>query len=88
MNKIIYKYPVPILDMIELDLPEGAIYLSCQVQGTNEKPFMWFIADPNQNDETRYFKVVQTGMKTDFTNLEYLGTFQTGYFVGHLFEII
>jgi hypothetical protein len=84
----IYKYEFNIRDDIELVLPQGASFLSVQVQ--NETPCMWFKVDPSRKKIVRYFRIFGTGhpMEDSFVD-KYLGTFQMmgGTLVWHLFEI-
>jgi hypothetical protein len=85
----IYKYGMPINDIITLQLPIGAKILDVQPQNGN--PFIWCLVDPNVDTEVRHFEVFGTGHKMSTgmgVNREYIGTFQTmgGALVFHLFE--
>ncbi len=72
-------------------MPRGTKFLSVQPQ--HEDIQMWFMMDPGfqvhseESMELRVFRVVATGEEFK-GNLEYLGTFQIGRFVYHLFENI
>ena len=84
----IWKYPVYPHEFSHM-MPQGAKFLS--VQAWQEDAQMWFSIDPGfqvcpggLRDE-RVFRVVAAGEEYE-GNLEYLGTFQTGRFVFHLFE--
>ncbi len=78
----IWKYPIYCNEFI-LTMPQGAKFLSVQPQ--HEDIQMWFSVDPGELTDERVFRVVATGEEYE-GNLEYLGTFQTGRFVFHLFE--
>ncbi len=84
----IWKYPVCQKEF-SLTMPRGAKFLSVQPQ--HEDIQMWFSIDPGfrvgpeELTDVRVFRVVATGEEYE-GNLEYLGAFQTGRFVFHLFE--
>lgn len=87
--KTIWKYPVVIDDIIELEIPRGAKFLTIQTQHGN--PCIWCIVDPLAPKDKKKFRIYGTGHKImDETNeYGYLGTFQisNGDSVFHLFEI-
>jgi hypothetical protein len=86
--KTIYKYPVPIDDDFELDLPVGARLLCVDTQ--RGVPNLWALVDmdPGLGSETRRFRLAGTGHPLDDRPLDYVGTFQLhrGSLVFHLFE--
>ena len=82
----IWKYQLEITGLTFLDIPKGAEFLSMQVQ--NGLPCMWFLVENEQERERRVFVVKTTGAELweDPGVQRYIGTFQTGGFVGHVFE--
>ena len=84
----IWKYPV-YPHVFSHTMPRGAKFLSVQPQ--HEDVQMWFSIDPGfqvaseELTDLRFFQVVATGEEYK-GNLVYLGTFQLGNFVFHLFE--
>ena len=57
--KRIFKYEIPIINGFSLDLPEGAVCLSAQVQ--RDVPQLWALVDPAAPTEPRWFAVIGTG---------------------------
>ena len=89
--KVIYKYPVPIVDRFSLNLPRGAQVLSVQMQYDN--PQMWVLQDTNTDvpPKPRKFAVFGTGHQIPADlSLHHLGTIQMvdGALVWHVFEIM
>lgn len=83
----VWKYPVPRLDSMEVQMPAGAQILTVQVQGVT--PVMWALVDPSAAKETRRFYVLGTGHPSEDRDLgRYVGSFQLhgGALVFHLFE--
>ncbi len=82
---IVWKFPFPITDDIEFEMPTGAQVLSVQVQGT--QPCIWVLCDPKAVLETRRFRLAGTGHDIDYP-VSYVGSFQLydGQLVFHLFE--
>lgn len=82
----VFKYDLPVADVVELELPVGAQVLTVQAQG--EVPRVWALVDEEAPLERRRFHVVGTGHDAGRTPAGgYLGTFQlyAGGFVGHVF---
>lgn len=79
----IWKYPVKGTHFA-LAMPEGARVLSVQIQ--HGEPVLWALVDPEGIRRERRFAIVGTGHDFDATALNYVGTFQEGPFVWHLFE--
>ena len=82
---IVWKFPFPIMDDLEFQMPVGAKVLTVDMQGAN--PAMWVLCDPTAKLETRRFRVAGTGHNIDYP-VSYIGTFQMrgGALVFHLFE--
>lgn len=85
MIKQIWKYK---LDSVhnEIQIPLDGKVLAVQTQ--NEIPHIWVLVNSDNEVQTRTFTVVGTGHSFDDTNKKYIGTFQDGPFVWHLFEIV
>lgn len=79
----IWKFGILLEPEFSREIPEGAEFLALQLQGSI--PTMWFKVDPSSPARERKFFVVGTGHEFDGSNL-YLGTFQTGPYVWHLFQ--
>lgn len=86
MNTI-WKYPVPINDYFELEMPQGAEILTVQMQ--YNEPQLWALVDKMAPRETRSFRLAGTGHPIDDPRLDYIGTVQMmeGQLVWHIFEI-
>lgn len=83
--KRIYKYQIPVNDLAAIEMPEGAIILTIQMQ--KSEPFLWALIDPDAKKSGRYFYLFGTGMEVR-EGLKYIGSFQmlSGDLVFHLFE--
>ena len=81
MVKQIWKYTVENI----IEIPKGAEVLTVQMQGPFN-PCIWVKVDPENELEKRQFVVIGTGQSFDDTNYEYIGTYQDGPLVWHLFE--
>lgn len=84
--KTIYKYPLQITDIQTIEIPHGFVPLSVQVQGTT--PVLWAIVDTLNNLACVEFTTVGTGheLPTRYSYGAYVGTYQLGAFVGHVFQ--
>ncbi len=82
----IYKYPIPVNDNIELELPMNSKILTIQMQ--KSKPFIWALVNPGKTiGQVRHLELYGTGMDVP-EGREYIGSFQMlgGDLVFHLFE--
>lgn len=88
MKGRIYKYPVTIDDVFDVEMPRGAQVLSVDVQGG--RPQMWARVDPSAPVEQRRFQLRGTGHPLNGNEGRFVGTFQMhgGSLVFHLFESI
>jgi len=88
MEETIWKYDIIVNDLIHLQMPEDAEILCIQVQNGN--PCIWAKVNPENKMEKRSFLMFGTGHRITNPEIEkkYIGTFQLGSFVGHLFELI
>jgi hypothetical protein len=80
--KQIWKYK---LSESAIEMPIDAEILSVQLQ--NDVPHIWAMVSPQTELEKRKFAIVGTGQSFDDTNMKYIGTYQDGPFVWHLFGI-
>lgn len=87
----IYKYHLEVKEKQQLFLPEFAKIIALQIQ--NGMPCIWVKIPEIQygmggkaTDEIRTFITVGTGHTFSEENLIYVGTYQLGAFVGHVFE--
>jgi hypothetical protein len=86
-ERVVWKFGCPGVTTL-LALPEGAEFLSLQVQG--KTPTLWFSVPAEVSADTsppridRAAVVVGTGQPYP-AEYEYLGTFQLDWFVGHVF---
>ncbi len=83
---VIWKYPVPIQDRFDLTLPKGAKILTIQIQ--YDQLQLWALVNPGADQETRHFRLTETGHPIIKTNLVYISTVQQGQYVWHIFEIV
>lgn len=82
----IWKYEIPIADLVEICMPEGAVVLHAGVQ--HDIPVMWARVDPAARMVVRKFRVAGTGHALEPEVGEHLGTFllNGGQLVVHVFE--
>lgn len=83
--KAIWKYPLQLLEVQDLELPWNAQLLTVQAQ--HEKPVLWVLVDPDEPRRERRTLFLAT-MEVPLHAKVYLVTFQLhgGDFVGHVFE--
>ena len=83
----IHKHAVFLGGTFSIDLPEGAVFLSVQVQ--HGKAQMWFRVDDSRPLRRQVFGVCGTGCEipSQVAHAPFLGTFQLedGAFVLHVF---
>lgn len=87
--KTIWKFPVPLQDVVEIEMPQDAHILDVQTQ--QNAPVIWALVWPDAVKVRRTFRVIGTGHPVERAeDLEYIGTFQIhgGALVFHLFEVI
>jgi len=85
----IWKYPIPITDYFEIEMPKGAKILSFQIQ--RDKPQIWALVDSFVEKEKRHFRLAGTGhnLELSILNTQYIGTalMLEDNLVWHLFEM-
>jgi hypothetical protein len=84
MNTI-YKYQITDR-IVHHNIPLDSEFLCVQAQ--NGVGCMWFGVDDDLPKTSRAFAIVGTGQSIDFNNGEYLGTYQLGQYVLHVFELL
>ena len=83
MAKQIWKYSLENV----IEMPKGAEILMIDIQnGQMFNAQMWVKVDTENEMEKRIFEVIGTGQNFDDTNKKYVGTYQDGPFVWHVFE--
>jgi hypothetical protein len=78
----IWKYPL-IPGPQGIEMPEGAIILSAQMQGRD--PQLWVQVKPSRAKATRRIAVVGTGHAAP-DDAKFIATFQIGPLVWHVFD--
>lgn len=84
--KTIYKYQLEVTGQQTITMPVGSEVLSIQVQ--YGVPCIWAKVDTGNEVGDRTFVTFGTGHPLPENNLEFIGTYQTGQFVFHVFEMI
>jgi hypothetical protein len=89
--KVVWKYgiswPAVAAGEVIFEMPAGAELLTVQVQ--NDQGALWALVDPAAPKESRFFRVVPTGdPPEELTAEQYVGTFQLGWTVWHVFEVL
>lgn len=81
----IYKYPLDIVDVQYVAIPETARMLDVQAQG--DQLCMWALVDPDSPLKSRTVRVYGTGHDVSDPHAYYAGTAQTmgGQLVWHVF---
>lgn len=87
MNTTVFKYELPIVTGVDVEMPIGAEVLWVAAQGT--LPYIWARIDPSAPIAPRRFYVYGTGYQiaADLPQ-RHIGSFMLfgGAFVGHVFE--
>jgi len=96
---VIYKYPIDISGLQEIELPQGARILAVQVQKhysiekgltqATEEPYFWALVNTDEGRTVRrLFRIYGTGREIEERpeDLDYIGSFQRGPFIYHVFE--
>jgi hypothetical protein len=82
----VWKFPFPVNDALELEMPADSKILSVQVQ--NDTPCLWALVDSTRERQTRKFRIYGTGHPCFSEVEQFIATFQMldGGLVFHLFE--
>ena len=89
MAEAIWKFPIdpiPYSGDVSVFLPVKARILTMQVDNKTGVPTMWAVVDPEADKTRRQFVVVGTGDSPP-DKAEYVGTYQAGPYVWHVFEV-
>jgi hypothetical protein len=84
----IYKYPLKVADLNEIEMPAGAVPVCVQMQ--YDRPCLWAMVDPAAPTMARRrFRIVGTGHLFDEVDAKYVNTFQMhdGGLVFHVFDL-
>lgn len=88
--KTIYKYVLELKDTQVVDMHEGAVILTVQVQHTRGYPFnricLWAEVDTDKPVFMRTIKIYGTGNPANTENEVYVGTVQFDDFVWHVYR--
>jgi hypothetical protein len=84
---VIWKYQIPIGDVVHIEMPAGAEPLYADIQGV--MPCLWARVDPTQPKEIRCFRFAGTGHALDSGVGRHIGSWKmaSGTLVFHLFEM-
>ena len=78
----IWKFPLQVTDVQHIQVPGHVETLCVQLQG--DKPVVWVSCIPGQPNKLRTIRIYGTG-QSGVMGI-YIGTFQEGPFVWHVFE--
>ena len=82
--KQVWKWKVPVLSTFTLELPGFPEFLTCQTQ--KGMPVFWAVVEPDARLREYKFRVIGTGVPFRSPDpWHYIGTFQLGSQVWHLF---
>lgn len=87
MSKVIWKFDLPMRDVVTVPMPRGASVLHVNAQHDN--PMLWALCDPTAEMTEREFRFTGTGHPIEDRHIgTYIGTFQMrgGQLVFHVFE--
>jgi len=89
MKTVIWKFPLKVTDIQEIETPVGSVLLSVQIQ--NEIPCLWVLVfNTEAEKEIIRLRTIGTGnpiSDNDFDPRDFLGTYQLNSFVGHVFQL-
>lgn len=80
----IFKYELPVKDLVAVPMPKGAKVITAQVQ--RGAVTLWAEVDPDAPRVERRFRIVGTGHPFEPIGLSYIGTVQNGLLVWHVYE--
>lgn len=79
----IWKFPLAVTDEQVIMMPEFSKPLTVQMQG--KTPTLWALVNPDRKMTPRNFYTFGTGHPVSSSALAYIGTYQTGPLVFHVF---
>jgi len=91
--RTVFKYPLPEnmkeagvagIGEFHLEMPKGgkALYIALQ----DGHPCLWAEVESSAPVESRLFLLMGTGQRMPTNPLRHVGSYQRGWFVGHVFE--
>lgn len=84
--KTIWKYELTV-GKNKINLPWGSQVLTVQMQ--DGKPYIWVLLDPKEKEYPHIFEIYGTGHTIEDSQCNiYIGTWQDGPYVWHLFKSI
>jgi hypothetical protein len=86
MIKTIWKFPLAVTQTQGISMPRHAEILCVQAQGVGA--CIWARVDPTFDKEQRQIVIHGTGHEFEEYPNRYIGTFQSGAFVWHVFEAL
>lgn len=87
MRLAIWKFQLQVTLKQDVEMPLGTEILCLQTQ--QGRPCLWAEVNPDNKTEARTFRIVGTGNSRDINSFgKYIGTFQDGMYVWHLYEIV
>jgi hypothetical protein len=86
----VFKWKIPLQDVVEVQLPEGTQILKVEPQGLDKNVQLWGLCDPEMKNEKRKLRIAGTGHPINEKNLKHINTFQMveGQLVFHVFEVM
>jgi hypothetical protein len=90
MDKVIFKYQIPISDQFNLWLPVGAVIRSLDKghRQIGSQAYLWVEHNyPLKNNEDREFRFFGTGHTITADNHTYIDTLHDEGYVWHLYEV-
>ena len=85
-SRVIYKYPIPLQDSFELELPYDANICLFAAQGAHVRLWIEHSAANTRRMVTRRFRLFGTGHTFEGDGLAHVGSVVAGSFVWHLYE--
>lgn len=86
--RVIYKYPLPLQDIVELRLNKGAKIIDIRTQ--KDQPMLWAEVFTSRPMEFRTLYIVGTGQSMDHlpSDIEHIGSYHLydGQLVFHVYE--
>jgi hypothetical protein len=83
MTAVVWKYPVPLQDEFDLEIPGYCNAIAFQVQ--DGRPYVWVECKPEEPLSPYRFFLIGTGFRVPNARA-YVGTIQLDGFVWHLYS--
>lgn len=84
MAMTIWKFPLRVAEVQEIEAPEGAQIMHIREHGIHAQPHAWIACDPDA--PKRKIKIAMCGTGHNVPPGEYVGTAFEGGFVWHYFK--